>query len=308
MKKTSRKPLKIKLFSPGFTIMELLIVIGVLGILAIGILAAIDPFEQLKRGRDNVLREIATNVYTATIRSFGTQGKLPSSENYIGVKMGSLTGTELINYLMGVGELKSSFWGGAESAKNLIFITAFTNGSKITVCYLPESKAFKNSEAKYDTTGFPQTNCSLQNCYACIGSIQSEPLAGPISTDSPTTSEKTVASSESEDKCAVFDPEYPEFAFTCNNSSKWSKYGCTNYCVADLGCGNECPEGQRRLAKTYYAVQGQAFADCLDKKSETIEYYCVSGTSAGCEIKNYSSSADDYVWGCTGPRRPNSWK
>jgi len=31
----------------GFTLMELLIVIGVLGILAAGLLAAIDPFEQL---------------------------------------------------------------------------------------------------------------------------------------------------------------------------------------------------------------------------------------------------------------------
>jgi len=33
----------------GFTLMELLIVIGVLGILAAGLLAAIDPFEQLKK-------------------------------------------------------------------------------------------------------------------------------------------------------------------------------------------------------------------------------------------------------------------
>ena len=35
----------------GFTLMELLIVIGVLGILAAGLLAAIDPFEQLKGPR-----------------------------------------------------------------------------------------------------------------------------------------------------------------------------------------------------------------------------------------------------------------
>lgn len=36
----------------GFTLIELLIVIAILGILAAGILVAIDPVEQLNRGRD----------------------------------------------------------------------------------------------------------------------------------------------------------------------------------------------------------------------------------------------------------------
>lgn len=36
----------------GFTLIELIIVIGVLGVLAAALLVAIDPIEQLKRGRD----------------------------------------------------------------------------------------------------------------------------------------------------------------------------------------------------------------------------------------------------------------
>ena len=36
----------------GFTLIELLIVIALLGALAVGLLATIDPFEQLKKGRD----------------------------------------------------------------------------------------------------------------------------------------------------------------------------------------------------------------------------------------------------------------
>lgn len=42
-----------KLSSKGFTLIELLIVIAILGVLAAGILIAIDPVEQLARGRDS---------------------------------------------------------------------------------------------------------------------------------------------------------------------------------------------------------------------------------------------------------------
>ncbi|MBU4016638.1 prepilin-type N-terminal cleavage/methylation domain-containing protein, partial [Patescibacteria group bacterium] len=37
----------------GFTLIELLIVIAVLGILATGVLIALDPIEQINRGRDS---------------------------------------------------------------------------------------------------------------------------------------------------------------------------------------------------------------------------------------------------------------
>lgn len=39
-------------YSVGFTLIELLVVIAILGILAGGVLVAIDPLEQLARGRD----------------------------------------------------------------------------------------------------------------------------------------------------------------------------------------------------------------------------------------------------------------
>jgi prepilin-type N-terminal cleavage/methylation domain-containing protein len=61
----------------GFTLMELLIVIGVLGILAAGLLAAIDPFEQLKKARDTNNRSGATELLSATQRYYATHGYLP---------------------------------------------------------------------------------------------------------------------------------------------------------------------------------------------------------------------------------------
>ena len=39
----------------GFTLIELLIVIALLGALAVGLIGALDPFEQLKKGTDNLI-------------------------------------------------------------------------------------------------------------------------------------------------------------------------------------------------------------------------------------------------------------
>lgn len=61
----------------GFTLMELLIVIGVLGILAAGLLAAIDPFEQLKKARDTNNRSAAIEFLGASQRYYATHGYLP---------------------------------------------------------------------------------------------------------------------------------------------------------------------------------------------------------------------------------------
>ena len=42
----------------GFTLIELLIVIALLGALAVGLIGAIDPFEQLKKGADTGVRDL----------------------------------------------------------------------------------------------------------------------------------------------------------------------------------------------------------------------------------------------------------
>lgn len=59
----------------GFTLVELLVVIAVLGVLAAGVLVAINPVEQLRRGRDSgrktavaEMGRAATAFYTAQTR------------------------------------------------------------------------------------------------------------------------------------------------------------------------------------------------------------------------------------------------
>ena len=46
----------------GFTLIELLIVIALLGALAVGLLAALDPFEQLKKGTDTGTRNTVSEI------------------------------------------------------------------------------------------------------------------------------------------------------------------------------------------------------------------------------------------------------
>src|SRR3989344_516574 len=58
----------------GFTLMELLIVIGIIGILAVGLLAAVDPIEQLRKGRDTTKKNTAVEVANANARYFGATG------------------------------------------------------------------------------------------------------------------------------------------------------------------------------------------------------------------------------------------
>jgi prepilin-type N-terminal cleavage/methylation domain-containing protein len=62
----------------AFTLIELLIVIALLGALAVGLLAALDPFEQLKKGTDTGVRNTVSEVHGAIIRYYAVTGnKMP---------------------------------------------------------------------------------------------------------------------------------------------------------------------------------------------------------------------------------------
>lgn len=66
--------LKIK---AGFTMIELLIVIAVLGVLATAVLSAINPIEQVNRGRDTGSRSDAEQLLSAVDRYYAAQGYYP---------------------------------------------------------------------------------------------------------------------------------------------------------------------------------------------------------------------------------------
>lgn len=161
----------------GFTLIELLIVIALLGALAVGLLATIDPFEQLKKGRDTSTRNTVSEFYNANLRYYSTKGAFPWN---IG---GSTTlDAEPVNdmdtsvdILITAGELKERFMdlaGDANLAK--VFVTS-TADEHLAVCYSPESKSFQvDPSTQYDDNGTAIAGCKsatppgVNDCYFCI--------------------------------------------------------------------------------------------------------------------------------------------
>ncbi|HZZ98676.1 MAG TPA: type II secretion system protein [Candidatus Saccharimonadia bacterium] len=61
----------------GFTLIELLVVISVIGVLAVAVLSAINPIEQINKGRDTGARSDAAELINADDRYFATQEIYP---------------------------------------------------------------------------------------------------------------------------------------------------------------------------------------------------------------------------------------
>ena len=160
----------------AFTLIELLIVIALLGALAAGLLAAIDPFEQLKKGADTSIRGQAESFYNATIAFYAQRNTLPTSltaagEGWTGTLI-SVEGSAAIAELANAGELKSDFYALAGAGKLASINVSMPNFEKIVVCYQPQSKAFRNDQyTKYDVAGVTLAGCpngTSSTCYQCF--------------------------------------------------------------------------------------------------------------------------------------------
>lgn len=160
----------------GFTMIELLIVIAVLGILAVAVLASINPIEQINRGRDTGSRSDAEQLISAIDRFYAAKGFYPwmdngastdtwTDPNAVAVSSGNLLvlnapgtlvgndgasglGTDVLALLSsgGSAELKASFTTRIvnPSAPNYLSIyNSGVSGESTYVCFVPKSASFR---------------------------------------------------------------------------------------------------------------------------------------------------------------------
>lgn len=174
--------LKCKIKNGGFTLIELLIVIALLGALAVGLLATVDPFEQLKKGTDTSRRNTTSEVYNSMIRYYSVKNSMPWTTDITAMSASNdamtAASTGYLNKVIDAGELKPDFVALAGSGNlDKIFLTstADANGTRqnVSSCFLPESKSFAaEANSKYGANGEVSSGCKATggatSCYWCI--------------------------------------------------------------------------------------------------------------------------------------------
>jgi len=164
----------------GFTLIELLIVIVIIGILAVAVLAAINPMEQMRRARDTGKKSNARELLNAIERYVTSQGTFPqdlqtSAEGgsySLGTAVQASSMGNLLSDLSGALEIKSGALKGA--ALSDLYITRASDDS-LSICFDPESNKFqadadnaRGTGQGYNQDGTDNDNCSTSTCYVCV--------------------------------------------------------------------------------------------------------------------------------------------
>lgn len=172
----------------GFTMIELLIVIAVLGILAVAVLAAINPIEQINRGRDTGSRSDAEQLISAIDRYYAGKGFYPWMLNGVSVNTPTdVTATKSTKKLIvlsapatligkdaqdilsllssgGAAELKASFTSRIVDPKAPNYLSIYNSGvsgESTYVCFKPKSASFREEAWKRCSDGAGAINTSL---------------------------------------------------------------------------------------------------------------------------------------------------
>lgn len=161
----------------GFTLIELLIVIALLGALAVGMLAAVDPLEQIKKGTDTATRNTVSEVYNSMIRYYAIKTEFPwGATDYGPISLDNADAQSYIGEVISAGELKQDFIDLAGTTRLSDIILYSPDENNVTVCFQPTAKSFQiDANTKWTSDGSDLTGTSdckseggASDCWWCV--------------------------------------------------------------------------------------------------------------------------------------------
>lgn len=181
----------------GFTLIELLIVVALIGILAVALLSAINPVEQMKKARDAGKKSDAAELLNAYERYYSTYGCYPwNSGAAVAVVCGTIVRSTVVNPVFtsvtGDARLLPSYGGVNYSAEikpqftkrdsvtntnvNKRLWVSETADGRVSVCFEPESQnarlgglgTLQNQTNTATTTITCTGTYPSTTCYVCV--------------------------------------------------------------------------------------------------------------------------------------------
>lgn len=149
----------------GFTLIELLIVITIIGVLAVAVLSAINPVEQIRRAQDSGRESDSAELLNSFDRYYTAFFKFPwTALSQVNPSQAQVSANlAWIDELIAKGEVKTQFRDRATWTD--VYVTQ--SGTIVSVCFLPTSSTFQQ-QANQRGKNLNGTSGCTTGCAVCL--------------------------------------------------------------------------------------------------------------------------------------------